>query len=109
MTAKDAFYVKLFFSPVPWPYSCVMFPARRTHTLDDGIDGSVYIQYVPQRNSWNWGSGHPTGTVKDVKEEDTEIKSKNNKTVGFRSLPLFSSLLPTSPQRHPECRSCQAN
>ncbi|KAK9893829.1 hypothetical protein P389DRAFT_174716 [Cystobasidium minutum MCA 4210] len=31
--------------------------------------------------SWNWGSGQPSGTVKDVKEEDTEIKSKNNKPI----------------------------
>ena len=30
---------------------------------------------------WNWGGGAPSGTVKDVKEEETTIKSKNNKDV----------------------------
>lgn len=32
-------------------------------------------------NRWNWGNGHPSGTVKDVREEDTEIESKNGKPV----------------------------
>ena len=30
---------------------------------------------------WKWGGGAPSGTVKDVKEEETTIKSKNNKDV----------------------------
>lgn len=40
---------------------------------------------VPLLNRWNWGNGHPSGTVKDVKEEDTEIESKNGKPVRISS------------------------
>ena len=29
----------------------------------------------------NWGSGKPAGIIKDVKTEDTVIKSKNNKDI----------------------------
>lgn len=32
-------------------------------------------------SSHSWGGGAPSGTVKDVKEEETTIKSKNNKDV----------------------------
>ncbi|KAL7007283.1 hypothetical protein EMMF5_003122 [Cystobasidiomycetes sp. EMM_F5] len=31
--------------------------------------------------SWNWGSGQPSGTVKDVKTEDATIESKNGKEI----------------------------
>ncbi|CAG7853195.1 SubName: Full=Uncharacterized protein {ECO:0000313/EMBL:KIM27653.1} [Serendipita indica DSM 11827] len=31
--------------------------------------------------SWNWGSSHPTGTVKAVHAEHTSITSKNGNTI----------------------------
>lgn len=54
--------------------------------MNPAIDASLIVVY----GSWNWGSGQPSGTVKDVKEEETEIKSKNNKPVSA-SLPCICS------------------
>lgn len=31
--------------------------------------------------SWSWGSQHPSGTVKDVKDGDAEVKTKKGSTI----------------------------
>lgn len=31
--------------------------------------------------SWKWGSQHPSGTVKDVKDDGAEVKTKKGSTI----------------------------
>ncbi|KAJ1020664.1 hypothetical protein NDA16_004057 [Ustilago loliicola] len=31
--------------------------------------------------SWSWGSQHPSGTVKDVKDDGAEVKTKKGSTI----------------------------
>lgn len=98
-------YVEMPPGKLPCRSRFAHLPYRLLVTSPRRLVSSNLIHTIPSRRRllnvpcdayrWNWGSGQPSGTVKDVREEDTSIELKNGKEVRDGARPKF----PMRPRR----------
>ena len=63
--------------------TCLVSTTHSPHIIPYHMSKAPEDLQEGDKVSWNWGSGHPSGTVKAVYEEDTSITSKNGNKVTF--------------------------